>query len=71
VKAPTPGSPAPSTKAVGLAGTYVGIQTRVGLAIGGRKAGKEGRFMLGLEIHPTFADVTPVSAFITIGGGSF
>jgi hypothetical protein len=71
VKAPSPGSPAPSAKAVGLAGTYVGIQTRVGLALDGRKAGKAARFMLGLEIHPTFADVTPVSAFLTIGGGWF
>jgi hypothetical protein len=71
VRAPTPGTPAPTSKTVGLAGTYVGIQTRIGLALGSQKPGKQGRFMLGLEIHPTFADVTPVSAFLTIGGGRF
>jgi hypothetical protein len=71
VRAPSPGTPAPTAKAVGLSGTYIGIQSRIGLAFSSRKARKEGHFMLGLEIHPTFADVTPVSAFLTIGGGKF
>ena len=55
-----------------LAGTYFGIQTRVGIAVGGSKPGKKGRFMLGLEVHPTFASgVVPISAFLTLGGGYF
>jgi hypothetical protein len=67
----TLGAFGPGVKAAALAGTFFGIQTRVGVAIGGRKAGKTGHFMLGLEIHPTFGDVVPVSAFLTIGGGVF
>ncbi|HVJ90209.1 MAG TPA: hypothetical protein VM580_10435, partial [Labilithrix sp.] len=43
---------APTQKAVALAGTYVGVQGRVGVALGGgSKPGKAGRFMLGLEVH--------------------
>ena len=58
-------------KSTALAGSYLGVQGRLGLVFGGKKPGKSGRFMLGLEIHPTFADVVPISAFITIGGGRF
>jgi hypothetical protein len=58
-------------KSTALAGSYLGVQGRLGLVFGGKKPGKSGRFMLGLEIHPTFADVVPISAFITIGGGKF
>jgi hypothetical protein len=59
-------------KAVAIAGTFFGIQGRIGVAIGSSKPGKKGRFMLGLELHPTFIpEVTPVSVFVTIGGGSF
>jgi hypothetical protein len=61
----------PSAQLQALNGMYVGAQTRVGLCLGNRKAGKEGRFMLGLEVHPTFVEGVPVSAFVTIGGGSF
>lgn len=56
----------------GLSGTYFGVQTRVGLVLGGRhKTGKSGRFMLGLEVHPTFGDGPNVSTMLTIGGGKF
>jgi hypothetical protein len=59
-------------KAVAIAGTFFGIQGRIGVALGSSKPGKKGRFMLGLELHPTFIpEVTPVSVFVTIGGGSF
>lgn len=55
-----------------LSGTYFGVQTRVGLALGGRhKRGKSGRFLLGLEVHPTFGDGPTVSTMLTIGGGIF
>lgn len=60
-----------AAKAVALGGTFIGVQTRVGIALGNKKAGKEGHFMVGLEVHPTFAEVVPISALITIGGGSF
>ena len=60
------------SSATALAGSYFGIQTRVGIAVGGSKPGKKGRFMLGLEVHPTFASgVVPISAFLTLGGGYF
>lgn len=67
------GVTATSVKAVALAGTFIGAQTRVGVALGGgSKPGKKGRFMLGLEVHPTFVSGgVPVSTFLTIGGGSF
>jgi hypothetical protein len=61
-----------SAKAVAIAGSFFGVQGRVGVALGSSKPGKKGRFMLGVELHPTFIpDVTPVSILITIGGGSF
>ncbi len=60
------------SQATALGGTYFGVQTRVGIAVGGSKPGRHGRFMLGLEVHPTFASgIVPISAFLTIGGGSF
>jgi hypothetical protein len=59
-----------SSKAI--AGTFLGLQGRIGIALGADKPGKRSQFMLGLEIHASFIpDVTPVSAFLTLGGGSF
>lgn len=59
-------------RVTGLSGTYFGVQTRVGLVLGGRrKTGKAARFMLGLEVHPTFGDGPSVSTMLTIGGGVF
>lgn len=60
-----------SQKTVALGGSYFGLQTRVGLALGKDKPGKAGRFMVGLEVHPTFADVVPVGVYLTLGGGRF
>lgn len=59
--------------AMAISGSFFGIQGRVGAAIGGgSKPGKHGRFMIGLELHPTFiGDLVPMTAFLTLGGGSF
>ena len=67
-----PTSSGAAGRVTGLSGTYFGVQTRVGLVLGGRhKTGKSGRFMLGLEVHPTFGDGPSVSTMLTIGGGIF
>ncbi len=58
--------------ALAVAGTFFGANARVGVALGANKPGKRGVFMLGLELHPTFiSGEVPMSALITLGGGSF
>lgn len=62
-----------TASASAAAGVYFGLNARAGLALGGSGPGARGRFMVGLEVHPTFvgSGLVPTTVLITLGGGHF
>jgi hypothetical protein len=60
-----------SSSASGEAGTFFGVNTRVGLALGSMKPNKRKAFTIGLDLHTIFTSKVTVAPVLALGFDAF